>query len=245
MDSKALLLSIKILLFSIIMILSALILNELNRQLQKDTGTQVSGSFGERTVFVIDAGHGGEDGGAIGANGCIEKELNLDIALTLYDLLRASDIPAVLTRDEDIMLYDESIPGKKKSQDLKNRLEIADSFENSVLISIHMNSYPSPKYKGAQVYYSVNDQSGKQLAKILQDDFKEILQNENTRQIKPATSAIYLLHNAKKPAVLVECGFISNIEEAELLCNGNYRNKVATVIYSSIVKYITEQRTVK
>lgn len=243
MNSKAILLSIKLLLFSVIMILCAILLNECAQRMKEERDvTVVSEPYNGRQVVVIDAGHGGEDGGAVGINGCIEKDINLEIALTLYELLRASDIPVVLTRDTDTMLYDSTLPGKKKAQDLKKRLEIAESYEDSLLVSIHMNSYPSAKYKGMQVYYSPNNTKSKEMAQTLQNEVKNTLQKENTREIKSATSAIYLLHNATIPSILAECGFISNAEEAELLCNEIYQNKMATVLYTAIVKYISNQR---
>lgn len=225
------------------MVLCTLLLNSFAQRLKNEKEIPVSNDpFNGRTVVVIDAGHGGEDGGAIGINGCIEKDINLEIALTLYDLLRASDIPVVLTREDDIMLYDESLPGKKKAKDLKKRLEIAQSYDNSILVSIHMNTYPSEKYKGVQVYYSKNNEKSKELAQFIQDEAKNSLQPENTRQIKASDSTIYILNNATVPAVLCECGFISNKEEATLLCNKTYQTKMATVIYAAIVKYISNQR---
>lgn len=237
---KAALLSIKILLFFIILLLLILIFNHLNHKLSEHSGMPVSekSDINER-IIVIDAGHGGEDGGAVGINGCIEKDLNLDTALVLYDLLRVSDIPVVLTRDSDIMLHNNAFSGKKKTGDLKKRLEITEGYEDPILISIHMNSYPSPKYSGMQVYYSPNDPESKEIAEIIQTTVKEMLQPDNSRQIKAATSAIYLLHNTTKPAVLVECGFISNEEEAELLCSESYRNKLALSIYKAIMNHLS------
>jgi len=243
LDKRSVISSIKLLVFSIIMILCAVLLNECGKTLSEKTDSQATvTAFDKGTVVIIDAGHGGEDGGAVGINGCIEKDINLEIALTLYELLRACDVPAVLTRSEDVMLYDNSLPGKKKSQDLKKRLEISQSYRDTVLVSIHMNSYPSEKYKGLQVYYSGNDPESKVLADLIQSKTQLLLQPENKRQTKKATSAIYLLHNAKVPAVLAECGFISNQSEARLLCTKEYQNKIAVIIYTSLIEYISNQR---
>ena len=125
--------------------------------------------------IVIDAGHGGEDGGAVGINGCIEKDLNLDIALILRDLLESSGVKVIMTRTEDVMLYDENIPGKKKSKDLKKRVEIAHSEPQALTVSNHMNSYPAEKYSGAQVYYSPNHPDSKILAGEVQEYIKAYL----------------------------------------------------------------------
>lgn len=225
-----------------ILVLVAMIFGSLNHRLSRYSEMQVLKENERRTVVVIDAGHGGEDGGAVGINGCIEKDINLEIAMSLYDLLRFSDIPVLLTRDSDIMLYENADAGHKKRQDLSKRLEIAECYENSILVSIHMNTYPSEKYSGAQVYYSPNNEKSKELAELIQSELKSVLSPDNNRQTKKAGSSIFLLHNATHPSVLVECGFISNAAEAELLCTENYRNKVSLTLYSSIVKYLSYQR---
>ena len=238
MNIKAVWVTVKFALFTALLILCALLLHGLGKRLSIDQA--VITNVSDAPVVVIDAGHGGEDGGAVGINGCIEKDLNLDIALILNDLLSASGIDTVMTRSEDIMLYDEAIPGKKKVQDVRKRVAIAEENENSLTVSIHMNTYPSPKYGGAQVYYSPNHTESSVLAKTVQDNLREHLQPDNSRETKAATSAIYLLHNVKTPAVLVECGFISNQAEAELLCTDTYRRKVACAIYASIIEYLNK-----
>ena len=190
-------------------------------------------------LVVIDAGHGGEDGGAIGANGIYEKHINFEISMKLYELLKCSNIPVVLTRDKDILLYDTSTNyvGRKKALDLAKRLEIAKSYENSVFISIHQNSFSDSKYYGLQVYYSKNNDDSLLLAETIQATAKEYLQNENTRNVKGADKNIFLLHQLTSPAVLIECGFLSNPEECELLSTEEYQLKMATVIYLSVVEY--------
>ncbi len=242
MSKKAIFLSVKIALLSVILLLSALLLISIADLLEEHfhNGINANAEYNTSPMIVIDAGHGGEDGGAIGVNGCIEKELNLDIALITYDLLRASGVNAVLTRSEDVLLYDKDTPGKKKAQDVRNRVAIAEEYDNSILISIHMNTYPAAKYSGAQIYYSPNRPESEVIAKTCQENIKEYLQPNNTRETKPATSAIYLLHNVQRPAVLVECGFISNQEEAELLSTEGYRHKVACIIYASIIEYLNK-----
>ena len=240
LNKKAFVLAIKFAMFSIILVLCAILLNIAGEHLKQRLShqTAVSAAKSNLPVVVIDAGHGGEDGGAVGINGCIEKEINLRISMMVYDLMRFSNIPVIITRDKDIMLYDNNISGRKKMQDIKNRVKIAEQYDNSILVSIHMNSYISPKYSGTQVYYSPNDTKSRALAEAIQSSAANYLQPDNTREIKKATSAIYLLYNVKRPAVLVECGFLSNKEEANLLCTDSYQRKMACIIYSSILDYL-------
>ena len=188
-------------------------------------------------VIVIDAGHGGEDGGATNADGTIlEKDLNLDIAEKLCTLLSMNGIPCKLTRSTDELLYDKSADyqGRKKQLDLAARREIAEETENALFVSIHMNSYPAPQYSGLQVWYSPNNEASKAVAEAIQRDAKALLQPENRRQVKAAGSNIYLLDRLECPAVLVECGFLSNPEEAEKLSTEEYREQVAFTLFLSI-----------
>ena len=195
-------------------------------------------------TIVLDAGHGGEDGGAQG-NGLSEKDLNLDITLRVATLLRKQGVNVVLTRDTDVLLYDKNsdYEGKKKYQDVRKRLEIANSCENPVLVSIHMNYFSQTKYSGLQVWYSKNDSRSKILANLIQSNVKSTLQENNTRAIKESTSSIFLLHNATFPAVLIECGFLSNPDEAHALGDANYRQNLANVIFKSIMNYISNNNT--
>lgn len=202
-----------------------------------------AGVTSEITV-VLDAGHGGEDGGCEG-NGLVEKDLNLDITLRVALLLREQGVNVVLTRDTDILLYDinSDYEGKKKYQDVRRRLEIAQSQENPLLISIHMNSFSQSKYSGLQVWYSKNNARSKILANLIQSGAKNELQPNNKRVIKEATSSIFLLHNATFPAVLIECGFLSNPDEARALGDAVYRQQLANVIFKSIMSYISQNNT--
>ncbi len=191
-------------------------------------------------TVIIDAGHGGEDGGAVSKSGLLEKDINLEISSNIYDMLRLNGINVIMTRTEDKMLYDryENYSGHKKAFDLRARLDIAKETENPIFVSIHINSFPQEKYSGLQVYYSKNTESSKELADIIQSNVKSLIQKENERQTKPATSNIYLLDRIESTAVLVECGFISNEAEAALLSDANYRKKLAFVISTSISEYI-------
>lgn len=192
------------------------------------------------TTVIIDAGHGGEDGGATSAAGLVEKDVNLEIATVLRDLLQANGINVIMTREDDRLLYDRNVDykGRKKKLDLAARLAVANSTPDAVFVSIHMNSFTDPRYSGLQVWYSPNDPVSLSLADMIQQENKEQLQNENTRKTKAATSAIHLLHNAQCPAVLVECGFLSNPEEAARFEGSEYRQKVAFVLFSAITEFL-------
>ena len=139
-------------------------------------------------VIIIDAGHGGEDSGAIGVTGVLEKDLNLSIALKLCEALKQKGYTVILTRTEDKMLYlpEENIKGMRKISDLKNRCKLTENFKDCILISIHMNSYGSSKYSGLQVYYQEDNDESKLLASKIQNSVRESLQQENNRQIKSA-----------------------------------------------------------
>lgn len=195
-------------------------------------------------TVIIDAGHGGEDGGCEG-NGLVEKDLNLDIALRVASLLEDAGINVVMTRDTDILLYDKNSDyvGKKKAQDVRRRLEIAKNQDDPVLVSIHMNYFAQTQYSGLQVWYSKNDARSKILANLIQSNVKSELQPSNKRVTKEATSSIFLLHNATFPAVLIECGFLSNPDEARALTDENYRQNLANSIFKSIMTYISQNNT--
>ncbi len=191
-------------------------------------------------TVIIDAGHGGEDGGAVGVNGVLEKNINLDIAKKLYDKLVSQNIPVVMTRSEDIMLYDRSNTSvKRKTQDLMTRQKIAMQYENAIFISIHMNSFPIEKYSGAQIYYSKNNPDSQIIAAQMQEAFKTIQPN-NTRQIKPADQSIFLLYRLNCPAILAECGFLSNWNDCNKLSDDSYRTQVADVLFGAISNYVSQ-----
>lgn len=192
------------------------------------------------TTVIIDAGHGGEDGGTSSASGLVEKDVNLDIAKKLAAMLRAHGINVVMTREDDRLLYDRDIDfhGRKKKLDMAARLNVMTSAENAVFISIHMNSYSSPQYSGLQVWYSQNNADSEVLANVIQAGNKSLLQPDNKRKIKSATSAIFLLDKATCPAVLVECGFLSNPAEAAIFETNEYRQKVALTLCSSILDFL-------
>lgn len=192
-------------------------------------------------VVIIDAGHGGEDGGAIGKNGAYEKDINLMLAKKLKERLVSLGITCELTRDTDILLYDKNADyeGKKKKLDLLARKKFAEQYENAIFISIHQNSFSKSQYSGLQVYYSTNDPASRILASKIQADIKKGLQPNNNRAIKPSSS-IYLLDELTCPAVLVECGFLSNQAECERLCDESYQNAICDILAKSIFDFCNQ-----
>lgn len=193
----------------------------------------------ERTI-LLDAGHGGEDGGASSAEGLLEKDLNLALALTMRDILEANGIKVILTRDSDTLLYDRNVDfqGRKKMLDMAARIKIAQDCPEAVFVSLHMNTYPHPSCKGVQVWYSDNHDASLQLAKTIHTTTQTLLQPENDRPIKRSGSSIYLLHHLECPAVLVECGFLSSPDEAALLGNESYRQQLALTLCMGILRGI-------
>lgn len=219
----------------------------LRTDIKKETDTSAQISTQNTTqihipTVIIDAGHGGEDGGAVGKNGVYEKELNLLIAADLRDMLSAEGINVVMTRETDVLLYDRTLDykGRKKMLDLAARLKIAESYENCIFVSIHMNSFPDERYKGLQVYYSPNHPDSAKLAESIQNTVSLHLQPENSRSVKKAGTNIYLLDRIHSPSVLIECGFISNHEECELLSSKEYRQELTLLIFCGICEYISQ-----
>lgn len=212
-----------------------------------NTGAEISAEpSSELPTVVIDAGHGGEDGGASIYGGAPEKELNLRIAEDLHDMLSIMGFKVVMTRTDDTLLYDKNSDyhGHKKSMDLANRLKIARETENALLISIHMNAFPETKYSGLQVYYSKNDPGSQKLAQLVQEINKAVLSPENERKIKQAGSNIYLLDRFEGISILIECGFLSNDAERDLLNTAEYRQKLSAVFLSAIMEFVSEDENI-
>jgi len=187
--------------------------------------------------FVLDAGHGGEDGGAEDG-GVVEKDINLSVSLKIADLCTVFGYPARLTRTDDRLLYDaygdlDDYRGKKKTYDLKNRLRIAEESGAPFFVSIHMNRFPSSSCHGLQVYYSPNAEESRLLAEWIQSNAALVLGDGVTRPIKEAGDSIYLLDRLKIPAVLVECGFLSNEGDRASLVTPAYQNALAAVLFSA------------
>ena len=199
-----------------------------------------SGRFSTFRTVVIDPGHGGADGGAVGYSGSVEKGLNLDISLKLRDLLRCSGFRVVMIREDDRSIHEEGVEGiaAQKRSDLHRRLAIYNEDPTALVVSVHMNRYGDPACNGAQIFYSPNLPASKELAGNLQSAFVRRLQPENRREIKPAEERLFLLFHAKVPAVLCECGFLSNPEEEALLLEDDYRSKVAFTLFEGLLDYL-------
>ena len=206
-----------------------------------ELNTMNKGTTSLSKTVILDAGHGGEDGGASSADGLLEKDLNLALVLSMRDILTANGINVILTRDTDTLLYDRNVDfqGRKKMLDMAARLKIAENTADAVFVSIHMNTYPHPSCQGVQVWYSENNDTSSELAKNIQSTTKELLQNKNDRPVKRSGSSIYLLHHLECPAVLVECGFLSSPEEAALLASESYRQQLALTLCMGILRTIT------
>lgn len=195
-----------------------------------------SSDTSEERCVVIDAGHGGKDPGKVGINNALEKDINLQIALLVKQYLEANGVRVVMTRETDEGLYDEDA-SNKKVQDMKRRIELIESVEPLLTVSIHQNSYPEEYVHGAQVFYYNGSRSGQQLAEYIQNQMLEKADPNNTRQVKPNDS-YYLLKKTGVPIVIVECGFLSNGDEAEKLCTEAYQERVAWAIHLGILQYL-------
>lgn len=225
----------------ICVVICALIFNATTYLYSSDKVSGNSDNSSKIPVIIIDAGHGGFDGGAVAPDGTIEKDINLKISLYLQEYLELSGFETVMTRYEDISLEDDGLNTirQKKTSDIHNRLKLMSDTRNALFISIHQNKYHVEKYRGLQVFYSPDfSEESSELARNIQENVTEILQPDNERQIKKCGTSVYLIYNAVKPAVLVECGFLSNYNETELLKTDEYQRKIAYSIATGIQDYI-------
>lgn len=189
-------------------------------------------------TIVIDAGHGGEDGGTVSADGTLEKDVNLAISNDIYDLLCFLGFDVIRTRDKDISLNtSESTIRARKVADMKKRLEIYNSSDKNVIISIHQNQFSESKYHGTQLFYSPNKPESKQLADKIKWSVKKQIQPDNERESKQSDNGIYLLKNAQNPAVIVECGFLSNPDECQKLISDEYQKQISYAIVTGFLDY--------
>ena len=191
-------------------------------------------------VVVLDAGHGGEDGGAVGVNGVLEKDINLSIVLKIAEILSDDGFSVKLIRSTDTSVGDFSLStvSERKRSDIKSRVQTVNATENCILVSIHQNIFEQPQYSGAQMFYSPNNPGSALLAECIRNEVVSRIQPENHRENKSAENGIFLLKNVAVPAVIVECGFISNSEEAALLAEPSYQEKMAEAIAAGIVRYL-------
>lgn len=228
-------------LFALLLLPSALMLSLRGLSLVGKSDTVLTqGQENSKVLTVIlDPGHGGIDSGAVSDSGAEEKNLNLYLALSLAEILEASGVRVVLTRQDDRLLEAE-VSGGRKMKDLAGRLQVMQEHPDAIFVSIHMNRFSSPECTGAQVWYAAGS---KGLADGIARAIKESLQPENHRKSKQAGEEIYLLHRASSVAVLVECGFLSSPTEAELLCDGYYRDRLAAAIARGIFQFAAAETT--
>jgi N-acetylmuramoyl-L-alanine amidase len=205
----------------------------------RGTALFVTGSHVENDrCIVIDAGHGGDDPGKIGINGALEKDINLKIAQKVAKYLEMEGIRVVMTRTDGEGLYDSGAQNKKV-QDMKRRIVLIEEADPVITVSIHQNSYPEEYVKGAQVFYYKDSADSCTAAEIMQKSLIARLDPENKREAK-ANASYYLLKKTSSPVIIVECGFLSNSEEAEKLNDDAYQEKVAWAVYMGIMQYINQ-----
>ena len=218
--------------FFMTVILTALVIALLWSVTGKREESGVAALTEKGRMIVIDAGHGGSDGGAVAPDGTLEKELNLEISRILCALMRVSGYDVVMTRENDVTL------GETKMKDLKSRLQTFTDSDGALSVSLHCNKFPDPSCNGLQVYYA-DTPSSRAAAEAVQAAFS-LVSDVNRRQVKKADSSIYLLHRASSPAILVECGFLSNPEELERLKTDEYRKKLALAVMSGVSTFYGE-----
>ncbi|MCM3737777.1 N-acetylmuramoyl-L-alanine amidase CwlD [Bacillus cytotoxicus] len=192
-------------------------------------------------IIVLDAGHGGPDGGAVGGDDIIEKDITLEITKKVRDYLQEQGALVILTRNGDYDLADKSTKGysRRKAEDLKKRVEIINKPDVDFFVSVHLNALPSGDSKGAQTFYYRSLVENERAAKYIQAELRTSL--ENTNRSAKTISRVYLLKYAKTPGALVEAGFLSNVNERYLLNSEKYQQKVAAAIYRGVLRYFTEK----
>lgn len=199
-------------------------LSELTANVSKETKSNKN-----KTVIVIDPGHGGEDPGKVGSNDVLEKDLNLQIAKKVISRLKKKGIEIVTTREDD------NVPTAKK-KDLEQRIQLINDTNPKLTVCIHQNSFPEASVKGAQVFYYTPNETAKEAAGIVQEELRTV-DPENQRQIK-ANDTYYMLKHTNVPTIIVECGFLTNPEEAEKLTNEEYQDQLADAICTGIIKWL-------
>lgn len=195
-----------------------------------------------KQCIIIDAGHGGFDGGAVANDGTVEKDINLNISLKLCEMLKLFGYEVIMTRTTDDATdnTESKVISDRKKSDLKERLKIINETKDGVFVSVHLNKFTTSTATGAQVFYSPNNPMSVELGQSIQKLIVSLLQKDNERIIKKGNKSTYLLYNAKIPSVIVECGFLSNNKELSLLKNDDYQSKMAFAIFCGIQEYFNK-----
>ena len=223
--------------------LAAILLTSSHWQIVPASGT---GQGSALQVVVIDPGHGGQDGGAVAADGTAESEINLAVSLRLEGILRFAGVPTEMTRREDVMVCDSGLSTmrQRKVSDIHNRVELVNGIPGAVLLSIHQNSLPSsPVTHGAQAFRN-REPEAEALAQTMQDTLNTVVNTHRAKEPKQIAESIYLMNHVTVPAVLVECGFLSNEEETARLRQGAYQTKLAAAIAAGYLQWAAGEGTV-
>ncbi|MFA5881569.1 MAG: N-acetylmuramoyl-L-alanine amidase CwlD [Eubacteriales bacterium] len=225
--------------FGVLIFTTALVLAGINSVLAVNRAVPATSWAVANRVFVIDPGHGGIDPGAVGYQGLREKDIVLQVSQRLRKLLNQAGSKVIMTRESDIDLSSPETggPSARKVEDLSKRVELANNNGADLFLSIHVNAFPSSRWRGAQIFYQRNENESKKLAEAIQSELTRIMGN-TTRAAKAAD--YFTTRNTKIAAVIIEIGFISNPAEAELLKDPAYQRKLAYAIYSGLVKYYTK-----
>ena len=204
------------------------------------TGALEPGEASTNRTVIVDPGHGGEDGGAVSSNGVLESTINLEISLRLRDLLNFLGVPVRMTRETDCSIYGQEAQtvSEKKVSDLKNRVRLVNALPNALLVSIHQNMFPESKYYGTQVFYA-RAAGSQELAESMQARFCTALDPTNRRMAALAQN-VYLMNQIHCPGILIECGFLSNPREEQLLQEEAYQIKIAAVIAAELSSALLE-----
>ncbi len=203
----------------------------LNRKLSQSVTSE---DINETEIVVIDAGHGGGDPGKIGINNALEKDINLQIAKKVKENLEKQNVTVIMTREDDTA-------EDNKTADLKKRVSLINKEKPAIAVSIHQNSYSQEAIKGAQVFYYEQSEKGKEAALLMQEELKQI-DSENTREAK-GNDTYYLLKKTEVPTIIVECGFLSNTQEADKLIDETYQKELANAICDGIIKWLKQRRS--
>ncbi len=211
-----------------------------NININKQTKETVALPITNKTI-VLDAGHGGEDGGAVSNNGTTEANTNLKIALKLQNLLEQSGCNVILTRSDDNAIYDidSKTLKEKKVSDIKERVKIGNNSSADIFVSIHLNKIPQQQYYGWQTFFKNGNDQGEKLANKIQENLNEAIQKENKR-VPLKIDNVYIIKHVEIPTCIVECGFLSNPEEEKQLMQDEYQNRLAWGIYTGIIDYFYE-----
>ena len=217
----------------------------LSREAAETAGklVNVSGNIREEKVILVDAGHGGVDSGMVGVDGLKEKGINLEIALKLKNILEKRGYTVAMTREEDKGLYEENTKNMK-AQDLQNRIALMKEYRPQLSVSIHQNSYSDPEVKGPQVFFYEDSEKGKKLALAIQEKMNQQLEVRRPRVAK-GNRTYYLLKRSEGVINIVECGFLTNPEEAGLLQKSDYQQKVAQAVADGIGEYLETEKNEK